>query len=408
MARGRHRRSRVGEGSLALLFGANVVLGVAVTIKGATVPPMLSWLDVDASAVGVLFALVTIGGTVAVVLGGSLSDRWGARRVLYAACAVSLLAFAGFGHTTSFGWACVLMLAMGAGAGLLQGASNAHVIHVAGERAQGLMNTAQFFFGLGAIAGPAAAAALLASGVDWRVVYWLTGLLVLPLVALVASTGVRSGRACAEGAGSRQRGDWRAVLRQPTTWGLAAIGAMYITLELGISEWLAPLVQERHDATSSAAALLVALLWVGMAGGRLGVGLLLANVPARRVVATSSGLVPVALLGVLAAPSYLLLAILVVVLGFCLAPIFGTLLAWAGQLAPAAGGLVTGIVAAVSVLGATVLRFTMTVIVSQRTLYAGFVFFLALAAAMALAALVVGRHSRAAEARVPLKGALTA
>ena len=124
---------------MALLV-LNVALGIAVTVKGATVPGTMASLATDEQGIGVLLAGVTAGGMVAVVAGGWLSDVLGARLPVALGLAISVVTLGIFGHVASLAVARVVLFGSGLGSGLVQAGSIALCARVGGERGRGLMN----------------------------------------------------------------------------------------------------------------------------------------------------------------------------------------------------------------------------------------------------------------------------
>lgn len=270
------------------------------------------------------------------------------------------------------------MLGMGMGAGFILAGANAFVIQSAGGRAHSLMNLSQFFFGAGAILGPVMAGVLLGAGAKWQTAYQLAGLIVLLCMGAVLFLLRRTRRALPDASWTALAG----ILRQGLLWSLALFGALYITLELGVTEWTSEFFVRRLAASPDTAAYPVAILWVGIAAGRL-TGALLTRVRQEVLLLAGSLAVPVLLLALILDPWRLGAQVIGFLLGLVMSPIFPTLLAWGGSRSPRLGGSIAGFLAAASVLGAYGLRPVMTMLASWRTLEFGFVFFLMLALLMA-------------------------
>lgn len=362
-------------------------------------PGLLSYFRTDERELGLLFAWVTVGGALAVVAGGWLSDVAGSRLTVGAGLGVAVCAFASFGQARSLAVAQVQLLAMGLGSGLIQAGTIAVCARAGGHRGRALMNLSQSFYGLGAVAGPLLVGAVLVSGLGWQAAYRAAAALAV-VCAAAALLMPRAPAAAAVGA-ARERPRLRLLARR-LLWTMAALGALYVTIEAGVGEWTSELLVQRFGSPAGAAALAVSLFWAGIAGGKVVVGLLFHRAPPQRVILVASLLVPPAMLAFALTPWLPLQYLLIVAVGLALAPIFSTLLAWGGGLSPRSEGFVTGFLAAVSVGGASVLRPAMTTLSASKGLTAGFLFFFVLS--LLMAALAILLSARPPRPRAPSAG----
>jgi fucose permease len=373
------------RGVLALLV-LNVALGIAVTVKGATVPGTMASFATNEQGIGVLFAGVTAGGTIAVIAGGWLSDVLGARLPVALGLAVSVVAFAVFGRVASLAPAQVVLFGSGLGSGLVQAGSIALCARIGGQRGRGLMNLSQSLYGVGAVLGPLLAAAVLAAGLGWQAAYESTA-----AISLVCMLAVGILPATAGAGGARQPPPLR-LLAPSVLWALALLGALEVTLEVGTGEWTSEFFLQRFGTSAGAAALVAGLYWTGIALGRLLVGLYGRRVAPSRIVLLACLLVPPIVLSTVLNPWLPVQVLLAIAAGIALAPIFPTILAWGADVDPRSGGFIGGFLAAAGVGGASVLRPAMTFLAARQGLAAGFLFFAALALVMALIALLLVRR----------------
>jgi fucose permease len=390
MAGEAHRPSEIDSAGILALLVLNVALGAAITVKGATVPGTMASLGTNEQGIGVLFAGVTAGGMVAVIAGGWLSDVVGARLPVALGLAISVCAFAVFGHVASLALAQVVLFGSGLGSGFVQAGSIALCARIGGERGRGLMNLTQSFYGVGALLGPLLAAAVLAGGWGWPAAYEATA--AISLVCML-SIGFLPAAAASGLAGPRGAPPLH-LLAPGFLWILALLGALEVTLEVGIGEWTSEFFVRRFGSSAEAAALVAGLYWTGIALGRLLVGLGGRRVAPAPMVLVAALLVPPIILGTVLNPWLPAQAMLAVAAGVALAPIFPTILACAADVDPRSGGFVGGFLAAAAVGGASVLRPAMTVVAARRGLATGFLFFAALALVMAALAVVAARSER--------------
>lgn len=384
------RTGPLGGSGVAALLVLNVVLGIAVTVKGATVPGTMAFFDTDAQGVGLMFAWVTIGGMLAVVVGGWVSDVLGPRVPVVLGLGLSVVTFAVFGQARSMVLAQLLLLGTGLGTGFLQAGCVALCAQTGGDRGRSLMNLSQSLYGVGAVLGPVLAAGVLAGGLGWQAAYQATAAISLVCVLAVGLLP--------RAAGAPRTGGDRVPLRslgRGLLWALALLGALETTVEVGLGEWTSELFVRRFGWTPDAAALAVSLYWIGIATGRLVVGLVGHRVrPARLIVAACLAVPPV-MLGYVVSPWPLTQCLLAFAVGLALAPIFPTLLAWGGALTPRAAGLVSGFLAAASVGGASVLRPAMTVVATRSGLTTGFLVFVVISLVMVALAMALARRDTA-------------
>jgi fucose permease len=108
---------------------------------------------------------------------GQLADRFGRRPILVAGLTLFAAASFAFAAGDSFLFFTVLMGLSGVAIGVFKTAALALVGDISASTAQhtAIMNTAEGFFGVGSIAGPAILARLLGAGVSWQWLYVLAG-----------------------------------------------------------------------------------------------------------------------------------------------------------------------------------------------------------------------------------------
>jgi fucose permease len=370
--------------TFAALFLLNLVLGLMVTVKGPVVPALLGHFCATKTDIGVMLALVTVGGAVSVLIGGWLTDALGPRTVFVLGLVLSCASFALFAVGRSMIIGHILMFFMGAGAGLIQGASNGFVLALRGQRALALINISQFFFGIGAILGPLLAGLLLRHGYAWQTSFEVTAF----SVAMCAPLLLAFRRAPS----SPECKPPLSLLRCPAFLFFGLVGMVYITLELGISEWIASLLIGYFGMDAGFAASWSSLFWGGIAAGRFGTGVYLSHVEPRRLLFGAACAVPPSLVVLITTSSKTLALVAIALCGLALAPIFPTLLGMTGAAARRNEGGAAGIVVAISVLGASVLRPLMAALASRTSLVTGFTFFLALSLFMCVMTFRAGRQ----------------
>jgi fucose permease len=205
-------------------------------------------------------------------------------------------------------------------------------------------------FGLGAFAGPLAAAAVLtAFDVYWPIFVGIAAVLVPPLVilSLLPLPGPRHHH--------------EAVLRlpraaRPAVLLLATVTFLYLGAEVGFGGWIFTYVRQTTTATMATASWATAAYWLALSISSLGAAVRPRRLRAEGLVFACALGAATAALCALAARGHVTLELAAAAaLGLCLGPIYPLSLASAAGLVPAAAGRVAALVIASSQIGATLL-----------------------------------------------------
>jgi fucose permease len=231
---------------------------------------------------------------------------------------------------------------VGLGIGLTDAGVNAYL--TAAPAAAGVLGLAHAFYGLGALAGPAVATAVLAAGSSWRAAYLLfAGMVGLLLAWLVlarrppGAAGVgRTGEAGPFGGVTR-------ALATPAVGVAALLLAAYTGVEATVGTWAFSVETGARGAALVPAGFAVSGYWAGLTASRLAFGLLVARLSVTRTLDLALAGLAVALVLWCLLPGALVALPLI---GLALGPIYpGVLLAMPRHvpavLLPAAVGLVT-------------------------------------------------------------------
>ena len=354
--------------ALALACLAFVGVGLQVGALGVVWPSMRDDLDRPLGDLGLLSVLLTAGFGLAALAHGRTVRHLAPGTALALAgglYAAGCLAFA-LGS-----WPVVVIAAvvLGAAAGELEAALNAHVAARHGVRA---MNLVHGSFGVGATLGPLAATALLGAEADPRLAFAGMAALGAVLAAGFAATtpAWAGGADPAPAAGDRGAGAStdRPRVGVRTRWLLAAVlvtFCAYTAIETVTGQWSFTLLTEDRGLDERAAGWVVSAYWAALTLGRFAIGAAGSRLTARRVLDAS---IPAAVgvVVVVAAGGPAITAVAVVVAGLCFAGVFPALVSltparFGARLAPsvmgwqlAAGAVGVGLgpaVAAVAVEG---------------------------------------------------------
>jgi fucose permease len=188
----------------------------------------------DASA----FQYATMGGIAAgALLLGFLADRMGRRRTIVAGLALYGVASLVFAVGDGFGTFVLLLALSGLGISVFKIGALALVGDVSASTASHtrFMNTIEGFFAVGAIAGPAIVATLIAGGLSWKWLYVIAAAICVLLVVIASRVRYPPTIVSRERAGLRQM---VAVLRDPLALGVSALVMLYVAVEVAIYVWM--------------------------------------------------------------------------------------------------------------------------------------------------------------------------
>jgi FHS family glucose/mannose:H+ symporter-like MFS transporter len=142
------------HGVFAAAYLGMLLFGITLTTLGSVLPPLIERYGLDKSRAGALMALVSLGILAASLVFGPVVDRFGYRPVLLAGALGVGVGLGALALAPAAVWLGPAMLVFGFGGGLLNGATNALVADVSGERRGSGLAFLGIFFGIGACGVP--------------------------------------------------------------------------------------------------------------------------------------------------------------------------------------------------------------------------------------------------------------
>ena len=355
---GEHRRNGFADtkGPLVRLpWAAFFLIGWC----GVLVPSLVRQIElrfgVDDAAVGVWYLLNSGAYAASSFSGGLLTERFGRRAVLSAAAL--LFAVGLFLCAAAPTWPVFLAgaVAMGGGAGAIDGGMNALVLAVASGRPGRALNLLHVFVGIGALSAPAIVGRLVDWGVPWERVLAGTGAACAALVVAVRLTGMPSGQRGQVRESSHER-PAPLTLHRATTSGsvplllLALAIGCYVAGEVGVSNWI---VRFLDAVPFSTATIGLSAFWAGLAVGRLvaaGLSDRMSHRAFASVAAVGTGLATIL---AVAAPTTELAILAFALAGVASGPVFPMIIAIGGELYPDRLAAATGTLTGAAVIGGT-------------------------------------------------------
>ncbi len=154
---------------------------------GIIIPEVIKTFQLSLTAAGTFQYATMAGIAFAGLLLGQLADRFGRRRTIVVGLdAVCRRLFPAGRRQTRFLFFAVLLGLSGLAIGVFKTGALALIGDISTSTAQhtSIMNTAEGFFGVGAIIGPAILARLLAAGLSWKWLYVIAGTICVVLIVL--------------------------------------------------------------------------------------------------------------------------------------------------------------------------------------------------------------------------------
>jgi fucose permease len=256
---------------------------------GLIIPEVIKEFQLSLTAAGT-FQYATMGGiAIAGVLLGQLADRFGRRLTII----IGLILFAAacflFAAGNSFLFFAVLMALSGIAIGIFKTGALALIGDISTSTTQhtSIMNTAEGFFGVGAIIGPAILAQLLAMGLSWKWLYIIAGGICVVLVVLASLVQYP---AAAKSSGAQ--GGWQGTEQAMTNrYVLAFAGGafLYVGVEAAIYVWMPTLLEGYAGSATLMATYSISIFFLLRAAGRFLGAWMLTRLRWQTVLAVFSG-----------------------------------------------------------------------------------------------------------------------
>jgi fucose permease len=285
---GDNRRNMAVVKTLTYLMFA--MFAMTTDSVGLIIPEIIRTFQLTLTAAGTFQYATMTGIALAGLLLGQLADRFGRRPTIVAG--LTLFAGACFllaaGDTLLF--FAILMGLSGIAIGVFKTGALALIGDISTSTAQhtSIMNTAEGFFGVGAIIGPAILARLLASGLSWTWLYVIAGTICVALIVLALL--VRYPESARPAGGTGFSGTSRAM-RNPFVLAFSAGAFLYVGVEAAVYVWMPTLLAGYTGAATSLAAYSISVFFLLRAAGRFLGAWVLTRVRWQTVLALFSGAV---------------------------------------------------------------------------------------------------------------------
>ena len=255
---------------------------------GLIIPEVIRTFQLSLTAAGTFQYATMAGIAVAGLLLGQLADRFGRRRTIVAGLTLFAAVCFLFAVGDDFLFFAVLMALSGIAIGVFKTGALALIGDVSTSTAQhtSIMNTVEGFFGVGAIAGPAILARLLAAGLSWKWLYVIAGALCAGLIVLALIVKYPTTVRTTEDA---RRGGTREALRNRYVLAFSAGAFLYVGVEAAVYVWMPTLLATGTGGTAAAwAAYSISVFFLLRAAGRFLGAWMLTRLPWQSVLAVAT------------------------------------------------------------------------------------------------------------------------
>ena len=366
----------------AALFLLFIVLGISMTIIGATLPRILEDFDWTYAEAGIVIAAGAVGFFSANFLAGNLIKHIGIRTTIISGIVVLFIGLMFFARTSSLVVNVFLNLAIGIGQGFLELVVNYATIRMERPGSGRAMNLVHGAFSIGAVTGPFVIGLLLNAALPWAFVYrgiaviFILFAFTIPLLPLDLIK---------DGPDKINNKKKVSLVRHPAYWlGFTSL-LLYVGVELGISNWIAEYFVTVFFASPAQGSFMVSLFWVGLLFGRIGVPLFYKGERSDVLLIASSLLMTSAIIG-LTIVGFLeggallvrIASILVALAGFGCALVYPVVITFIGTAFPDNQGVAIGFSSMGGGIGAFIFPFIMSNVSSAygiRTGFATYAFF---------------------------------
>lgn len=348
-------------------YFAFLIVGIGSLMIGAIMPALLRDFNKGYDYGGLLLSLHSMGNFVASFIAGIIAVYIGRKNALLLVSASLFIGFAGMAMTGSSLVLLITFFLTGFGRGSLSNIANI-IVNDVSEGDPAPLNILHTFFAVGAFLAPFFAAWVIKRGMGWRFTLVTISALALVMIIVFFLTKIDNhrGEIKKTGEGSARSLDFLKSLDFHLSTGILFF---YVALEYSINGWVVTYLQDTGLMSPSLAQTTLSLLWVIIIFGRLFSAYISKTVDKKTILLLSSlgGMIFFGLFMLASQPFLIILSILG--LGFCIAGIYPTGIANAGEVLKGSS-LAMGLLLGISGFGAIAMSY-ITGIVAERVGIAG-------------------------------------
>jgi len=255
------------EPNIVAVSAAMFLMGLGENLWRRFLPKYLELLGAPITAIGLFGTAEDFLDGVYQYPGGWVADRFGRRRTIITGLALFAGACLLLAAGNTLWWFAILLALSGLAIGIFKTGALALIGDISTSTAEhtSIMNWAEGFFAVGAIAGPALLTRLLDAGLSWKWLYVIAGGMCTGLVVLARFVRYPERP---RGAASAAAGGTGAALRNPYVLAFSAGAFFYVAAEAAIYVWMPTLLARYTGRAATLAAYSLSIFFLLRAAGR--------------------------------------------------------------------------------------------------------------------------------------------
>ena len=299
-----------------------ITLGFVSSILSPVISSIRADISMTYLEAGMILSGQFLGILISVPFGGFLADRFGKKQFLIAGGIALIIGLTGCMLSYSFPALFFFCIITGIGNCSYEIGINAMLADYTESESGKAMNYLHFFFGFGAIIAPALATILLKTVNSWRLTFAITIILPVLFSTLLISQPVK--RVIPE----NKNGKLGSIYLNPLLWIFGFAMAAYVGIETSVYSWIPIYWGSVSGFALIPASITASFFWITLTVGRLISGRITDKIGLTRFVLVSSIAVLLVCLCWSIVPGNIVTLLSVFLLGFLLAGIFPTIMAY--------------------------------------------------------------------------------
>jgi fucose permease len=242
-----------------------VFLGICSAGLGPILPELAGNAQVNLAMMGAVYSSLFTGSILSQFIMGPIADRFGQKLVLSIGIVIIAAGLLAFNFRLSYVSLLIFSALTGVGMGAVVLGNNVLIAITFPNRSVSALNLINFFYGVGAVSGPAIVSLVISHFGFGRWVVGLDALAFLSLLPFVLRLKIP--RATAMPISSTR--NETSLIKSRLLWMLAGISLLYVGLEVGLGGWITTYVNRTTQVSLETAALVTSGFWLTYTLGRL-------------------------------------------------------------------------------------------------------------------------------------------
>ena len=334
-----------------------LLFGVCLITLGSIASDLRAKLLLDEISAGTLFSILPLGILTGSLVFGPVADKYGYRILLSVSCLLMFAGFEGIAFAPSTGVLKIFIYLFGLGGGAVNGATNAVVSDISEKDKGANLSLLGVFYGIGALGMPLISG-ILENIYDFETIVSAIGILTFAIGVLfffIKFPPPKQSKGVSISLSIRLIKDKVLIL-------IAFFLFFQSGFEAIINNWTTTYLIKQHSVQTGNALYALSLFVAGMTVMRLLTGSVFRNVSAKKLFASSFGMILAALILLRTGSSFSISVAGLILLGSGLAGGFPIMLGFAGARYPELSGTAFSFVFFIALLGNTLINYGMGVV----------------------------------------------